>query len=138
MVLDLTSAIHACQKFGNDWKVRKVLDRALVCTKGSTRWSQNCNSCETWRLVVWEDGGWDENKGWSRTYKGKTTGPFYSMSTVAGKYYGGANPCRRGDYFPLCGEWTAPSNFSLLSIYKNLRIIDFQNFVIFVQIKIWW
>ena len=55
--------------------------------------SKNCNSCDDWRLVVWEDG--------SSEY-GQEYGPY---TTKAGKYYGGHSPCELGDNYPLCGVW---------------------------------
>ena len=50
--------------------------------------------------MVWENGGMEYNKGWSG---------YTSMSTIAGKYYGGHcnsnGICTNGDNFPLCGDW---------------------------------
>ena len=49
--------------------------------------------------MVWENGGMEYNKGWSG---------YTSMSTIAGKYYGGhPYPCSNGviDDYPLCGDW---------------------------------
>ena len=103
--MDKSSAITACRNFGNDWSVNKTLDRALVCTKGNTKWNSNCNSCTTWRLLVWENGGWEHKKN----YKG-----YNDPSTVAGYYYAGHLPCKYGDNYPKCGNWTHAGNFDFL------------------------
>ena len=101
---DLNSAIVACRNFGDDWSVQRVTDRALVCTKGSTKASSNCDYCDSWRLVVWEDGGFERSKG-ERKNKPE------SMLTVAGKYYGGKSPCRSNNY-SLCGDWITGGNLT--------------------------
>ena len=74
----------------------KTTANSLVCTKG-IQWNSNCNNCDTWRLLVWEDGGHEYEPG--SNYNG------VQISTEAGKYYGGHSPCTSGDNFPLCGEW---------------------------------
>ena len=76
----------------------KVRDRALVCTKDGVEWSSNCSPCSIWRLMVWENGGFEGSKHESSK----------CMSTIAGKYYGGhPYPCSNGviDDYPLCGDW---------------------------------
>ena len=32
----------------------------------------------------------------------------FTLSTKAGKYYGGHNPCEPGNNYPLCGDWQNP------------------------------
>ena len=104
LFLGEAGAIKACENFGSDWKVSKITDRTVICTKGSTRWVATCNSCETWRMLVWEDGGFEHNKGYS-VYKGEYIN---DRLTVAGKYYGGHDPCARPwDRYTLCGDWTS-------------------------------
>ena len=98
--LDITTAKIACQNFGNDWKVDHTTDRALVCTKDRP-WTANCDSCSSWRLLVWEDGGFEHDKGEHQI----------DPSTVAGKYYGGHKPCEYGNNYPLCGDWISTGNF---------------------------
>ena len=73
-------------------------DDALVCTLNSLSWYSYCNNCDTWRLLVWKDGGHAHEAGYIH-FQGIT------VSTKAGKYYGGLDPCAWGDNFPLCGEW---------------------------------
>jgi len=61
------------------------------------RWTSNCDSCSVWRMLVWADGGFEHDKGDAR----QSDDP----STVAGKYYGGHEPCEYGNNYPLCGDW---------------------------------
>ena len=113
------AARKACQNFGEGWVVGKVSDGALVCTKAGRTYQSNCAwgpkrkyceaadllirqelrdcgvECDTWRLVVWDDG--------SNEYKLDENNPRYS--TKAGKYYGGHLPCKPGDNYQLCGDW---------------------------------
>ena len=101
--LDITAAKIACQNFGNDWNVDHTTDRALVCTKDRS-WTANCDSCSSWRLLVWEDGGFEHDKGEHQI----------DPSTVAGKYYGGHKPCEYGNNYPLCGDWISTGNFPVI------------------------
>jgi len=87
-------ANSTCQNFGPDWSVDRIKSNALVCTKRGVIWSDNCNDCTTWRMIVWQDGGFADD-----TYNGQ------SISTVAGKYYGGHLPCKDLDNFQECGVW---------------------------------
>ena len=103
---DITTAKIACQSFGKDWKVDHTTDRALVCTKENTRWTDNCHSCSSWRMLVWADGGFEFDKGYSRQLD--------DPATVAGKYYGGHEPCNYGNNYPLCGDWISTGNFLFL------------------------
>ena len=75
----------------------------MICTKGSRKWDNNCDTCSTWRLIVWEDGGSEYDKGSIFDYQ---------ASTVAGKYYGGHDPCgaKNSDTFPICGDWMLGGN----------------------------
>ena len=90
-------ATIACRNFVGNWDVAKVTDGALVCTLYGVGWGSNCNSCSKWRLLVWEDGGFEYNDG---------EHGYTSPSTVAGKYYGGHQPCVVTDNHQLCGTWT--------------------------------
>ena len=76
----------------------RVLDRALVCTKDRVSGGNNCASCSIWRLMVWENGGFEKS-----IHEGGRLGP--NRSTIAGKYYGGKHPCTVKDNYPLCGDW---------------------------------
>ena len=115
--LDITAAQKACRNFGNDWKVDHTTDRALICTKG-TSWLSNCDSCSSWRMLVWEDGGYEYNKG---TQQGlyQTDDP----STVAGKFYGGHEPCEIGNNYPLCGDWISTGNIPFIVFKLSDTII---------------
>ena len=76
-----------------------MTDRALVCTKDNTRWQDNCDTCTTWRLVVWRAGG-------SEYHEGEHVEQHPSrISTLPGKYYAAHEPCRLGDNYPSCGDW---------------------------------
>ena len=66
-----------------------------MCTKGSTSWRDNCNDCTTWRMVVWQDGGCEEDSKCKQ----------HSVSTRAGKYYGAHSPCVFADNYQYCGVW---------------------------------
>ena len=96
-VLDNTAATKACLNFGMEWRVSKTTPEALICTKESTHPGDNCDTCDTWRLLVLKDGGYD-------TAIGPHSYPF-PVSTVSGSYYGGHSPCVSGDNFPYCGKW---------------------------------
>ena len=76
-----------------------VRDGSVVCTLNSLHWSSNCNKCDTWRLVVWKDGAHERGPGYGG-YNG------IQISTKAGRYYGGHDPCMTGNNFPFCGEWS--------------------------------
>ena len=64
-------------------------------------------------MLVWADGGFEHDKGDARQPD--------DPSTVAGKYYGGHEPCEMGNNYQLCGDWITTGNFSLL--FVNLRDI---------------
>lgn len=99
------SARAACKQFGAAWSVDKVTDGSLVCTKDDTRWENNCDTCNTWRLIVWKDGGIEYTKGTS-WYNARAKASKFHFTTKAGKYYAGHDPCvGRTDNFPLCGNW---------------------------------
>ena len=95
----MQGAKKACNEFGNGWSVKVVRDGSLVCTLNSVWWNENCNTCDNWRLVVWKDGAHEWPAGHSGYYG-------IQISTMAGRYYGGHQPCKEKDNFPLCGEWT--------------------------------
>ena len=89
--LNLQGATDRCRAFGSEWGVNKETDGSVVCTKSGTAWNSNCNACDTWRLVVWNNGA---NEYGNAAY-----------STIAGKYYAGHSPCVSGDNLPVCGTW---------------------------------
>ena len=57
-------------------------------------------------MLVWEDGGFEHNEGFILQPN--------DPSTVAGKYYGGHEPCEMGNNYQLCGDWISTGNFSFL------------------------
>ena len=81
-------AMQACTNMG--WTVKWTSAKSLVCTKGSVAKGDNCNKCDTWRLLVWKDGGTDMSPD-GQTYK-----------TKAGRSYGGHSPCKGGWNLPEC------------------------------------
>ena len=93
---NIESARRACVLFGSDWKVVKEGSGSLVCSKGNTGVGANCNSCDTWRVVVWKDGSPDPHYD-SKTY-----------STFAGYYYGGHDPCSTEDTLGQGYLWNEP------------------------------
>jgi len=91
-VLTKEGAEKACKAIG--WNVKWRSDSSLVCTKGGVSAGNDCNKCDTWRLMVWKDGGRDQAHG------GKT------YSTKAGHSYGGHSPCKVGWNLPNCNwKW---------------------------------
>jgi len=91
--LDKAGAIGACDAMG--WIVGWINDAALICTAPGTSHDDDCNSCDTWRLLVWEDGGRDRIHGGEKYY------------TKAGRAYGGHSPCKQGWSLQACpGTWT--------------------------------
>jgi len=79
------------------WEVQWTSEKSLVCTNmaGPDGFRNNCNSCDTWRLFVFADGGEDPSPG-------DDAGAF---STKAGAIYGGHSPCAAGDNLVKCSEW---------------------------------
>jgi len=91
--LDKAGAIDACDSMG--WTVGWIHDVSLICTAPGTSHDDDCNSCDTWRLLVWEDGGRDRIHGGEKYY------------TKAGRAYGGHSPCKQGWSLQSCpGTWT--------------------------------
>merc|ERR1711937_709521 len=80
------------------WTVNEVSANggAIVCTSPGTSSGANCNTCDTWRLMVFVDGGQDQSPG----------GEAYD--TVAGSYYSGHTPCSSGNNLDYCGVWGFP------------------------------
>jgi len=85
------SARDACAAWGGSWSVVWTSDRSLICATVSA--GNNCNTCDSWRLMVWENGGTDMSPN----------GQAYA--TEAGHYYGGHNPCVSGWNLPHCDSW---------------------------------
>ena len=87
--MDRKGAREACRSFGVGWDVREELSTSLVCTTNAV--NQSCSGeCDTWRLLVWEDGVYGNGS--------------HSHVTRAGSYYGGYYPCESSDKHSYCGE----------------------------------
>jgi hypothetical protein len=84
-----------CSSLG--WLVQwRSSNGAIICSKpkGSGKYG-NCDSCATWRLVVYKDGATDQSPRNER-YK-----------TKAGHFYCGHKPCKEGYNLPYGGLWNA-------------------------------
>ena len=96
-----------CQLFGSEWDVAYETSGSIVCTKNGIGWGNNCDSCDTWRLLVFESGSDEHGTG--------------SKSTLAGSYYGGHSPCGgSGNNLPWCGNWYQGilENYARLSYHR--------------------
>ena len=86
------SAEKACKTFGKEWKItRKTLGSSVCSTVPSDR---NCHSCDSWRLLVWEDGACDR----------LVSSQCRSNITKSGNYYCGYDPCQGGELV-YAGVW---------------------------------
>ena len=111
-----TDAREACKNFGARWAVVKVTDGALVCTLNGLSWSSNCNKCSAdWRMIVWRDGANEYPKD-NSNYKN------LKLSTKAGKYYGGHDPCIHGNNYPICGDWANNSTSGKYAVQCTLKV----------------
>ena len=79
----MSGAMSKCKDIG--WSVSYQTSRSLICVAPGTTYRDNCSSCDTWRLMVWSDGGGERQAGYP---------------TKKGKWYGGHRPCT--------GEWNHP------------------------------
>ena len=84
----MDGAEEACRRFGSDWNVTRETEGSLVCSTVS--WSKNCNTCDSWRLLVWEDGACDISKH-------DPYSKCRNNATLAGTYYCGYDPCIGGN-----------------------------------------
>jgi len=86
-------AVQRCSSFGSGWSVVRTSDKSITCAKSPTTSGSNCDTCDSWRLLVFQNGGTDQSPG-GQTYQ-----------TKAGYYYGGHSPCQSGWNLPECGLW---------------------------------
>ena len=84
-ILEFQVAEKTCKQFGKEWKITRTTPGSLVCSKVS--YLLNCHNCESWRLLVWEDGACDK----------LAVSRCRSNTTRAGEYYCGYSPCKTGD-----------------------------------------
>ena len=88
--LNLESARATCSSFGSNWNVTRTTEGSIVCS--NVPWHRNCETCDSWRLLVWIDGACEIGK-YDPYSKCKTSG----KTTKAGQFYCGYNPCKGGD-----------------------------------------
>jgi hypothetical protein len=86
-------ARNYCDSLG--WEVQWRSDNgALICSKPKRGGKYgNCDSCSTWRLVVWRAGASDQSPGGNQ------------YLTKAGNFYCGHKPCKAGWNLPHGGLW---------------------------------
>ena len=94
--LNLEGAKAACSSIGSNWKVTRTTEGSLVCS--TVPWSENCNDCDSWRLLVWRDGACEISAH-------DTYSKCKSAATKAGHFYCGYKPCKGGD-LTHGGIWT--------------------------------
>ena len=89
---DLEKAENACKALGEDWKISRKTQGSLVCSTVSHY--QNCQSCDSWRLLVWENGFCDRLQPSKCRFN----------TTRSGNFYCGYEPCETGD-LKYGGKW---------------------------------
>ena len=89
---DLERAENACKAFGEDWKISRKTQGSLVCS--TVAHYQNCQSCDSWRLLVWENGFCDRLVASKCRFN----------TTRSGNFYCGYEPCKTGD-LKYGGKW---------------------------------
>jgi hypothetical protein len=65
----------------------------IVCTIDGRSSGNNCDTCSTYNIYVWEHGSEERH----------CTG--YGYSTNAGNFYSAHTPCACGDNLDFCGSW---------------------------------
>ena len=83
--LNVETAKTACESFGRRWKITRKTSGSAVCSTVPS--DKNCHGCNSWRLLVWEDGACDRLRPSKCRFN----------NTKAGKYYCGYDPCKTGD-----------------------------------------
>jgi len=81
------SAKAHCDSLGNSWQMVYTNRKkgVMYCLKKGTSSGSNCNQCNTYRIIVWKDGGGEEKHCSGR----------YSYNTKAGYVYPAhVSPCR--------------------------------------------
>ena len=88
-MLTLEDAEATCKSYGTPWTITRKAYGAAVCS--TVGWLDNCNNCDSWRLLVWNDGACAD---------------FYCRSnrTKAGHFYCGNEPCEPGNFL-YGGTW---------------------------------
>ena len=91
---------HLCSEVATNWCEAKGWQVAasnpagsVVCTAPGYDEYANCEECGIYNIVVWEDGA------------GDPLCPGGLCSTLAGRVYGGHDPCECGDNLRYCGTW---------------------------------
>merc|ERR1719191_1310611 len=93
-----------CSSLG--WLVQsKPSSGAIICSKPKRSGVYgNCDSCSTWRLIVFKNGGTDQAPGGQK------------YPTKSGHFYCGHKPCKAGWNLPYGGIWKVKK--------KTLKFID--------------
>jgi len=95
-------AENACKGFEGNWTVTRKAYGSTICGKiekgEPTPWWKNCNTCATWRMLVWRDNACEK-------IKNDHTPCAAGVSTKAGNYYCGHTPCGKDGKFPEGGKW---------------------------------
>ena len=116
----MQDAKNQCSGFGEEWDIAKETDGSIVCTKNHVSWDSHCDSCDTWRLVVFKSGSDEYGTG--------------TMSTRAGVYYGGHSPCTSGSNFQFCAVW--PLGIPRVITHLDNRIAEILSWALFVTFTI--
>ena len=93
--LTLEEAEKACKSFGTRWKITRKAHGAAVCSTVS--WEKNCNKCDSWRLLVWNDGACEKIKNDATKCQ--------SNITKGGHFYCGHDPCTPYGDLSYGGTW---------------------------------
>ena len=80
---------------GLGWEVvDDPLDGNIVCTIDGRGDNENCDTCDTYNIYVWEDGSPERHCA------------EFNYDTVAGEIYSAHTPCECGDNLDLCDTWS--------------------------------
>ena len=82
---NLKEAEKLCNGLGENWKITRKTKGSAVCS--TVPHYENCHGCESWRLLVWEDGACDKLLSNRCRFN----------NTESGNYYCGYEPCKDGD-----------------------------------------
>merc|ERR1719460_2862649 len=94
-----------CSSIG--WLTVWRTPKSIICAKPGTSAYKVCNTCSTWRLVVYKNGGRDISHGNQR------------YPTKAGHFYCGHKPCKSGWNMPYGGVWKAGKKAMVFKLLVN-------------------
>jgi hypothetical protein len=111
--LTLAGAQAYCNSLGGPgWHVQYTNDPEgyLICTTAGVVEGQDCNACDTYRVVVYKNNPHSFSCGNPTTMQ-------------AGKVYGGHNPCACGDNHINCGiTWGQCDRLTFSGVKQNLPV----------------